>query len=260
MDQSRIYSVRMRASENELHKNGGRHISGGELLSSYSELGLSVNTLLEKALHHSRGKPDFLQIQCEMVNQPIKLLNPLTVQTNDVTAVKEGHELAKSLLEKTGVPKDIIKKAYKEIPEYPVRGAILIDIHTGKRVDGRIDKGVRVSKMDWQTRNFKKWAKSKAVSPNQRLKEALILATKVCNHQLTIAELCWSDDPDYITGYVASEKIGYQRITQLKQYGDDRGCRIFFVDTFSDIHTYINYLEEQPILVQWGEEHDTRVD
>ncbi|RSL30074.1 6-carboxyhexanoate--CoA ligase [Salibacterium salarium] len=262
MGQSRLYSVRMRASEKESHENGGSHISGGELLSTYSELRMSVDTLLEKALNHSRGKPDFLQIQCEIVNQPIKLLNPLTVQTNVVNAVEEGQELARYLLEKTGVHKGIIEKTYKEIPEYPVRGAILIDIHTGERVDQRIDKGVRVSRMDWQTKNFEKWATSKSVPTNPRLKEALTLATKVCNHQSTIAELCWSDDPDYIMGYVASKNIGYHRITQLKDYDDERGCRIFFVDTLTDINTYMSYLEEQPILVQWEEEedHDTRVD
>jgi 6-carboxyhexanoate--CoA ligase len=250
----------MRAAENVSHENGGKHISGGELLSSYSDLRMSVNTLLEKALNHSRGKPDFFQIQCEIVNQPIKLVNPLKVETNEVTTVEAGQELARNLLEKSGVPKDIIEEAYKQIPENVVRGAILIDIHTGERIDRRLDKGVRVSRMDWKTRNFEKWAKTKAVNTNPRLKEALVLATKVCAHKATIAELCWSDDPDYITGYVASKNIGYQRITQLKHYGDERGCRIFFVDTLSDIHTYISYLEEQPILVQWEDEHDTRVD
>lgn len=260
MDQGRIYSVRMRASEMESHENGGKHISGGELLSTYNDLRISVNTLLEKALNHPRGKPDFFHIQCEIVNQPIKLVNPLTVQTNEVTTVKEGQELARYLLKKTGVSKDIIEKAYKQIPEYAVRGAILIDIQTGERIDGRTDKGVRVSRMDWQTEDFEKWAKSKAVPTNPRLKEALALATKVCNHKLTIAELCWSDDPNYITGYVASKNIGYQRITQLKHYGDDRGCRIFFVDRLSNINTYISYLEEQPIIVQWEEVHDTKVD
>ncbi|WP_202076504.1 6-carboxyhexanoate--CoA ligase [Caldalkalibacillus salinus] len=260
MDQSRLYNVRMRASESASHENGGKHISGGELLSSYRDLRMSVNTLLDKALNHSRGKPDFLQIQCEIINQPIKRLSPLTVQTNDVTTVEEGQDLARYLLEKAGVPKDMIAKAYKQIPEYSVRGAILIDIHTGERVDGRIDKGVRVSKMDWQRDNFEKWAKSKAVSTNPRLKEALVLATKVCNHKSTIAELCWSDDPDYTTGYVASKNIGYQRITQLKHHGDEKGCRIFFVDSLSDFNIYISYLEEQPILIQWEEEHDTRVD
>ncbi|MGR3764159.1 6-carboxyhexanoate--CoA ligase [Rossellomorea sp. NS-SX7] len=258
MDQSKIYSVRMRASEKESHENGGKHISGGELLSSYNDLPMSVNTLLEKALNHSRGKPDFFQIQCEIVNQPIKRVNPLTVQTNEVTTVKEGQELARTLLKKTGVSEDIIEKAYKQIPEYAVRGAIIIDIHTGERIDGRSDKGVRVSRMDWQTENFEKWAESKTVPANPRLKEALALATKVCHHESTIAELCWSDDPEYITGYVAGKHIGYQRITQLKHYGDERGCRIFFVDALSTIDTNITYLEEQPIMVQWEEDHDGR--
>ncbi|WP_078595717.1 6-carboxyhexanoate--CoA ligase [Evansella clarkii] len=260
MDQSSLYSVRMRASEQETHENGGKHISGGELLSSYGDLRTSVNTLLEKALNHSRGKPDFLQIQCESINKPIKYVNPLTIQTNEVTTVEEGQELARFLLEKTGVPKDIIEKAYQKIPEYSVRGAILIDIHTGERVDKIVNKGVRVSRMDWQTRNFERWADSKLISANRRIKEALTLAAKVCNHESTIAELCWSDDPDYITGYVASKTMGYQRITKLKHYGDESGCRIFFVHSLSDLNTYISYLEEQPILVQWEEEHDTRVD
>ena len=255
MEQIRLYSVRMRASENESNEKGVKHISGGELLSSYSDLRKSVNTLLEKALNHSRGKPDFLQIQCEIVNKPIKLVNPLRVQTNEVMTVEEGQELSRYLLGKAGVPKDVIEKAYKQIPEYAVRGAILIDIHSGERVDGRIDKGVRVSRMDWQSRNFEEWTKSKGYSTNPRLKEALVLATKVASHKATVAELCWSDDPDYTIGYVASKNEGYQRITQLKHYGDEKGCRIFFIDT-SDINTYMSYLEEQPILVHWEEEHD----
>jgi len=76
MEQIGLYSVRMRASENESNEKGVKHISGGELLSSYNDLRKSVNTLLVKALNHSRGKPDFFQIQCEIVNKPIKLVNP----------------------------------------------------------------------------------------------------------------------------------------------------------------------------------------
>ena len=35
---------------------------------------------------------------------------------------------------------------------------------------------------------------------------SIVLATKVSAHPATVAELCWSDDPEYITGYVASRK------------------------------------------------------
>lgn len=48
-----------------------------------------------------------------------------------------------------------------------------------------------------------------------------MLATKVSEHPATVAELCWSDDPKYITGYVASKELGYQCITKLKEYGDE---------------------------------------
>ena len=57
---------------------------------------------------------------------------------------------------------------------------------------------------------------------------SIVLATKVSTHPATIAELCWLDDPKYITGYV--------------------------VDGLSDLHAYIDYLEKQPIFVQWGED------
>lgn len=39
-----------------------------------------------------------------------------------------------------------------------IRGAVLIDIHSGARMDDRNEKGVRVSRMDWLNPNFEKWA------------------------------------------------------------------------------------------------------
>ncbi|CAM5620838.1 6-carboxyhexanoate--CoA ligase [Lysinibacillus sphaericus] len=59
--------------------------------------------------------------------------------------------------------------------------------------------------------------------------KALALATKVANSPYTIAELCWSDDPEYVTGYVSNHEIGYVRITPLKREGCESGGRIFFV-------------------------------
>lgn len=42
-----------------------------------------------------------------------------------------------------------------------------------------------------------------------------------------IAEICIFDDPDYVTGYVASKQTGYVRITKLKEIGNPDGGRIF---------------------------------
>ena len=172
-----------------------------------------------------------------------------------MNSVEEGQSVARNLLEKAGVPTESIEKAYEVITEYSeLRGAILFDIRSGLRIDDRNEKGVRVSRMDWLTTNFEKWADHYNMPRSQRVKEALVLATKVSAHPATVAELCWSDDPEYITGYVASKKQGYQRITKLKEYGDERGCRIFFVDGLSDLQPYIDYLEKQPIFVQWEED------
>ncbi|MGO4889288.1 6-carboxyhexanoate--CoA ligase [Anaerobacillus sp. MEB173] len=253
MKDEELYSVRMRAAKDRAHEQGGKHISGGELLSTFQDLKQSVNVLMEKALNHSRGKPDFLQIQFEVINEPIKFVEPLQVETNKVNSVEEGQALARRLLEKSGVPKRMIEKAYKLISECSdSRGAILYDIHSGERIDDRSEKGIRVSRMDWSTPNFEQWAIENSMQKSNRVKEALVLATKVCDHPSTIAELCWSDDPDYITGYVASKKLGYQRITKLKEPGDERGCRIFFVNGLQDLMSYIDYLEKQPIFIQWN--------
>jgi 6-carboxyhexanoate--CoA ligase len=247
----------MRAAKDEAHENGGKHISGGELISTYSTIKHSVNVLVEKALTHSRGEPDFLQIQVESMHEPLKLVTPLEVKTNEVESVESGQSLAKSILEQSGVPKRIVDKAYTIISECSgIRGAILFDIHSGQRMDNREEKGVRVSRMDWFHSNFEKWANENQLPPSSRVKEALVLASKVCEHPATIAELCWSDDPDYITGYVASKKLGYQRITKLKEFGDEQGCRIFFVNGSHDLSSYITYLEKQPIMIQWRENDD----
>jgi 6-carboxyhexanoate--CoA ligase len=248
----------MRASKNGAHEHGGKHISGGEQISTYGNLKNAVNVLLEKALTHSRGNPDFMQIQFELMDEPITRLKPLHIGTNEVESVEEGQSIARNLLEKAGVSRENIEKAYQQITEYSdLRGAILFDIRSGLRIDDRNKKGVRVSRMDWLPENFEKWADYYKIPRSQRMKEALVLATKVNRHPATIAELCWSDDPEYITGYVSSKKLGYQRITKLKEFGDECGCRIFFVDGLSDIQSYINYLEKQPIFVQWEEEDVT---
>ncbi|MEC1750476.1 6-carboxyhexanoate--CoA ligase [Bacillus mojavensis] len=261
MQEETFYSVRMRASMNGSHEDGGKHISGGERLITFDNMKHTVNALLEKGLSHSRGKPDFMQIQFEEVHEPVKTIHPLPIKTNEVESPEEGQSLARFLLERAGVSKKVIEKAYKHIPEWRgIRGAVVVDIHSGNRIDQTLEKGVRVSRMDWPDANFENWALRNNMPSNSRIKEALALASKVSDHPAAVAELCWSDDPDYITGYVASHKLGYQRITAMKEYGNEEGCRIFFADGSEDVNSYINYLVKQPIFIDWEEDDDSRVD
>ena len=82
------------------------------------------------------------------------------------------------------------------------------------------------------------------------VREALVLASKVAGAEGMVAELCWSDDPNYVTGYVGSPVYGYRRIPVMKERGNGVGGRIFFVRPGTDVAKLINYLEEQVVLIK----------
>ena len=86
------------------------------------------------------------------------------------------------------------------------------------------------------------------------LEEALILASKIASCKGIVAELCWSDDPSYVIGYVGT-KENYERIPILKDKGNPVGGRVFFVDAnqLNDDYTLddlIAYLEKQVVLIE----------
>lgn len=251
---SHFYSIRMRASQNKANNSEQKHISGGERICDYTELRSTADQLLEKAMTHSRGRPDFIQIKLDLIEQTIQSLPPLPIKTNKALSVIEGRQLAKDLLISQGITEAAIEKALTIIQLLPaLRGAIIVDRYSGERLDSSGQRGIRVSRMDWKQPNFNDWSIDHFVPANTRLKEALTLTTKVCRHHHTVAELCWSDDPDYQTGYVASMKLGYQRINNMKELGKEDGCRIIFVDCETNLSSYINYLEKEPIFIQWSD-------
>lgn len=251
----------MRASQYLEEEKKEKHISGGEVISSFGSLKKRAADLLAKGLMHSRGDPDFIQIQCELMTGEIEKVQPLPMKTFEVEDAKQGQEKAQKYLKELGLSEHVIERAYQLLLEEPERrGAIIVDMKTGERLDDRQEKGVRASRMDWFENSYERWSSFHNIPQNIRMKEALVLATKVCHHPATVAELCWSDDPDYVTGYVASNAFGYQRITKLKERGDSRGCRIFFVEGIKDIKEYIHYLEKQPLWLTWEVDDDTRLD
>ena len=240
------YSIRMRAAEGGAHELGGKHISGGERLGNKSQLEAIAAELLEKACNHSRGSADFIQIIVEKIpSEQLQYIPPLEISTNQLPTVQEGYRKAKKLLAAEGVSKRAIDYAFVLLSnERNLRGAAIINGETGVRLDNRGLKGVRVSRMDWVDCG-------QVVSSN-RVREALALATKVAHSPFTVAELCWSDDPDYITGYVSSKKSGYVRISPLKDGGCESGGRVFFVTNDVDLNSYIDYLERKPVFIQKG--------
>ncbi len=57
-----LYSVRMRAARGGPHEKGGHHISGAERIVKLEEVGAMVQSLADRALHHSKGTADFINI------------------------------------------------------------------------------------------------------------------------------------------------------------------------------------------------------
>ncbi|MEK6679317.1 MAG: 6-carboxyhexanoate--CoA ligase [Nitrospirota bacterium] len=248
-----IYSIRMRASKNN------EHISGAERIASSMDIQKTVSALINRALLHEIGKPDEINISVERLKQKkIKKLKALNITTILVDDYKQGRQCASQLLELIGVDKRAIKKAmdYMANGASPdkknMRGAMIIDYKTGKRIEPDRYRGIRASRMD-----IAKQAEARLISTlkkmrinNPYIREAIVLATKVANAPETIAELCWSDEPSYQAGYVASKRFGYVRFPYLKEKGSPFGGRAFFIDSKKlDLEMYINFLEQQAVLI-----------
>ena len=240
---SELYSVRMRAAQGGPHENGGHHISGAERIVKLEEVGAIVQSLAERALHHSKGTADFINITVDLIPpEKISYIDCLTVEEHKTSSIPESHQLAIELLQGTTITETAVRKAISMLKslDRSMRGAMLVDAITGERLDTG-NRGVRVSHMD----SFD----SHALGDNEHMREALVLASKVQSAEGVVGELCWSDDPDYTVGYVACNGV-YHRLPHMKELGSDIGGRVFFVQSDIDSESVIEYLESAPVLVQ----------
>ena len=247
-----LYSIRMRAAENGAHENGGRHISGAERLVSLDELQATASAMLYRAFTHSRGQADFVNLKIEAISrrQIIEVpLLPLSAVTSH--SIEAGRNAAINALIAAGVSPQAARQGMAMLTGLSdsMRGALLVCGETGKRLDNTGARGIRVSRMDIaEEAGFTAWLDSNNLN-NIHIREALVLAAKVASAPDIAAELCWSDDPDYTTGYIAT-KAQYIRIPNLKPLGSPVGGRVFFIVPGSDIDSLITYLEKQPVLVK----------
>lgn len=245
-----MYSVRMRASKD------GRHISGAEQIVEDQEISAVAQSLIGRALSHEKGKPDFINISVEYLKTPIKNVTSLPLFLTNVRNAAQGKALAQSILFSLGIPLPCIEKAVSLLEKGPadgecMRGAMIMNMQ-GERLEPDKHRGIRASRMDITEEASTELAcaiEGAGLSLYfTHISEALVLATKVTSVEGTLAELCWSDDPSYTAGYVASKRLGYVRIPHLKPAGEKRGGRVFFVDNI-DLNNYIHEMEKAPILV-----------
>ena len=238
-----LYSLKMRASQSKDGQN--QHISGAERILHENELTSNVEALINRALHHSKGQPDFINLKIEAVTEEeIQYINALPVKTVEVTSATAGQQVIVDYLAQIGITNAVeIMKMFSQT--YNMRGAMLLNVDTLERLEPNHDRGIRATFMDAVD------DKSNANDKKNHFREALILASKVVNAPGIVAEICVSDDPNYVTGYVAAPSIGYVRITKLKEIGSPDGGRIFlYRGSREDVAKCINYLENTKVLVK----------
>ena len=259
------YSLKMRASQQvgEGEQKREQHISGAERIVNRDSVEAVCTAMVRRAMTHSKGDPDFINVKIEKIHESdIQILKALPVTRVDVETWQEGLEKAFGFINKTvsdGLLREarndeygvLIKDFAQKLPEllretFPMRGAMLYDIATGERLEPDHERGVRATYMD-------ALHSSEVDSCKNHFNEAIVLATKVANAPGMVAEFCVSDDPNYVTGYVASKELGYVRIMKMKEMGDENGGRIFLFDSRkASAEECIEYLQKKKILVDVG--------
>ena len=252
-----MYSIKMRCSKGGPHEEGGKHISGAERILREDEIEDELINVYRRAITHERGKPDFINLKIEKIDEDeIIYKKRLNIKEHHVESKEEGLDLAKKLLISNAISEESAEKTIQSLQdlEESMHGAMLIDKDTGERIDDKGIKGVRVTGIaSADISNYKESLKNDG-REGLHLEEALILASKTASCKGIVAELCWSDDPSYVIGYVGT-KDNYERIPILKEEGNPIGGRAFFVDTnqLNDNYTLddlIDYIEKQVVLIE----------
>ncbi|WP_277950207.1 6-carboxyhexanoate--CoA ligase [Dissulfurispira thermophila] len=256
-----MWNVRMRASKNRSQKSEVRsqnpktyeiHISGAEGVYEDAEILKIVKEYTNRALNHPKGKPDNIVITLEQIKQIPQKVPMLPVITLKCNSPDKAKEMIFQILSDIGVPARTIKNSFKILTSpRTMRGAAIILKESGVRVEPDRERGVRVSRLGIEKNTEKILVRklSKMKVSITTVKEALILASKVAAYTDVIAEICISDDPDYTTGYIASKRLGYIRIPNIKSHGQNYGGRVFIVRENTNINRLIKYLEKTPIII-----------
>lgn len=248
-----LYSVKMRSSRGGRRGAGGRHISGAERIVPEEAVEETAAAMLRRARTHERGRADFIQIRVEEVRDgDIRTCPLLPVSTRAAETAAEGRAAARDELIRAGVSPQAADAGLAALASLTdsMRGAMVLDSRTGRRLDGLGDRGVRCTNMDAaDSADYDRKMAARGLGGDHP-REALVLASKVAAAPGTVAELCWSDDPQYVTGYVGSPRFGYRRIPVLKEKGDPVGGRIFFAAPGTDMGAYIHYMQEETVLVE----------
>jgi 6-carboxyhexanoate--CoA ligase len=211
-----------------------------------------VQNLLQRILTHTRGEADTINIQIDKIDEAtIHLIPALKIESLEFATVEQAYGSAIASLVEFGVSKIAACKGVELVKNLSasMRGGMVLDAITGERIDSFGIRGVRLSHMDCENESaFLSFLAESGVG-GEKIREAMVLASKAAFAKDYVAELCWSDDPHYVTGYVASKEI-YRRLSPMKPKEDNVGGRVFFVKPSADLDDLVDFFEHQPVLVK----------
>ena len=241
----------MRSSLNEEHLSGAERIVNGNV-------GQVIPELINQAVS-SYKMPDRIVLSLDAIDPSSVIYTAhLNIRTLDSLSPEDAEKAAADILKNNGVSPVAVESAFRLLRTGPapggknMRGAVIMDSVSGERMEPDSSRGIRVSRVDY-TGDARHLLANRLMDGgvfHRRVMDALAIATKVAGGKESIAELCWSDDPVYTTGYVASRNSGYIRIANMKQKGNPIGGRVFFVSRQGlSLEEYIHYLEKQPVII-----------
>lgn len=238
-----LYSVRMRAAGPD-----GRHISGAERIVIEAGVPEVSSELLRRAL--DRGSVAEARVSVD--RRPSTAIHRIpclpVVQLSNSDEIRRQIDLA---LTTAGVSQEVFRWALRALTggELPQGAAALVD-RSGRQLQPDPRRGVRARHFDYSPagRVAARSALERAGLGHFRTFEALALASKVAWSGVAL-EICWSDEPGYLTGYVASAQYGYLRVPDWKPRGAPGG-RIFVLDPAISLEHCVERLEQEWALVE----------
>jgi len=247
---------RVFANDNPDSEPEHEHISGAERIVLKEEIDEISTALIHRAQNHDNGVPDFINLKIQSINtEKIEYIPSLPVFLVQVPDHSSAQLSCRLILQNAGISPQSLEYASDFLMNGDsqgrnLSGALVMD-SSSSSIQNPDGKGIRATTMDFtpSAHHMIDDILREHALYNTRLKEALVLATKVAHAPSARAELCYSDNPDYHIGYVSVTGKGYFRIPHLRP-PSAKGGRVFFVqDNGFSWDVYSRYLRNTPVLI-----------
>ncbi|AZA09150.1 6-carboxyhexanoate--CoA ligase [Corynebacterium pseudopelargi] len=241
----------MRAAKQGLHTSGAETIC-----TDLEQANATAQAYLLRAINHEHGSPDDLNIRIAEIRDEVRIVDRLRVEAIECQNPAQAKRWMHTQLNDLPAAAQAIEMLYTL---RRLRGAALVDAHSGQRLDPDQRRGVRASTFGsaapsgTSDTGSTSSASDTGSAGKDYHHEALTLASKVAACPHIVAELCISDDPAYTTGYLARGGV-YYRIPNAKALGHPSGGRVFLIDAATNpqqrVQDAITFLEHQAVLVR----------